>query len=317
MWFKISQRYYFLLNLYLVRKCITYLVLLLMTVTLRAQDVSVRDVELSRYEVLCEGCLDLKARIAAGEKISRKYAQDIIDSFISMNADLKERQEYMTASQLRRFNAVGVWFTTGEKPDLNESELSRFTALNMSTCAVSLCEPITMLDKMETSVKKFRRWDYLNKCILTDYSTYDQAFGCMLGLHGPRYGGYVRARFRHAISGVPGDSYQCLSDGSLPDGMGKFWGTGKSEIYTCSYAAGTLVPATKWLTFYAGAGYAETYTVWQDIDHEWALVADRSVRGFVADLGIVCSYGRIAVSAGASTTRFRAYSFTCGVGVRL
>ena len=64
-----------------------------MTVTLRAQDVSVRDVELSRYEVLCEGCLDLNARIAAGEKISRKYAQDIIDSFISMNADLKERQE--------------------------------------------------------------------------------------------------------------------------------------------------------------------------------------------------------------------------------
>ena len=54
MWFKISQRYYFLLNLCLVRKCIAYLVSLLMTVTLRAQDVSVRDVELSRYEVLCE-----------------------------------------------------------------------------------------------------------------------------------------------------------------------------------------------------------------------------------------------------------------------
>ena len=291
--------------------------LLLLTVTLHAQDLSVRDAELSRYEVLCEECLDLKTRIAAGEKIPRKYAQDMLDSFISMNADLKERQEYMTASQLRRFNAVGVWFTTGEKPDLNESELSRFTSLNMSTCAVSLCEPITTLDKIELPTKKFRRWDYLTKFVLTDFSTYDQAFGCMLGLHGQRYGGYVRGRFRHAISGVPGNSYECLSDGSLPQGSGKFWGSGRSEIFSCSYAAGALIPVTKWLIFYGGMGYAETYTVWQDIDQEWALVADRSLSGLATDLGVVCESARIAVSAGISTISFRAYSFTCGIGIRL
>ncbi len=300
-----------------MRTCIAYLVCLLLTVTLHAQDLSVRDVELSHYEVLCEECMELKARIEAGEKISRKYAQDIIDSFISMNADLKERRKYMTAAQRRRFNAVGVWFTTGEKPRLNEKESGGFISMGISSGAVSLSEPYTKLDKIELPIKKPRRWDYLTKCVLADFSTYDQAFGCMLGLHGPRYGGYVRARFRHAISGVPGYSYQCLSDGSLPDGMGKFWGTGKSEIYTCSYAAGTLVPATKWLTFYAGAGYAETYTVWQDVDREWALIADRSVNGLSADLGVVCEYARIAVSAGVSTISFRAYSFTCGVGIRL
>ena len=301
----------------LVRHILCTIPALVFTCTLSAQESSALDAELSCYEALCQKCLELKPRIASGEKIPRVTAEEMIGMFVSMNASLKGSRADMTVAQRKRFDAVGVWFTTGEKPDLNDVELSRCTLLNMPTCAFLLCEPSTTLDEMDISVKKFRRWDYLNKCVLTDYSTYDQAFGCMLGLHGPRYGGYLRARFRHAISGVHGTSYECLSDGSLPQGSGKFWGTGKSEIYTCSYAAGALIPATRWLTFYAGAGYAETYTVWQDIDHEWAFVKDRSVRGFAADLGIVFTYGRIAVSAGASTTRFRAYSFTCGVGVRL
>ena len=45
------------------------------------------DGRLTRYELLCKECLELKDLVAEGKQISRAYASDMIAGFVAMNRD--------------------------------------------------------------------------------------------------------------------------------------------------------------------------------------------------------------------------------------
>lgn len=288
---------------------------LFMTGTLSAQDLSGLDAEISRYETLCEDCLNLKVRMDAGERISRQEARDMVGRFVAMNASLKERRMEMTAAQRKRFDDIGIWFSTGQRPSLSVYPMPELEDIRPCPYRVSSDAASTSLSLPEYPLKRFRRWDYLDKCVLTDFSTLDLSHGFMLGLHGRRWGGYLRARFNNTIRGVPGGSYECLSDGTLSENGRRFWGTGESEIYAMNFTGGVLLPTLKWLVFYVGAGYGEYYIVWEDVEGNWAHVSDSSYHGVALDLGAVFSWRWLAVSAGVNALDFRKLSFTCGVGV--
>ena len=81
---------------------------------------STMDGDIERYEMLCELCLNLKTRIRQGEDISKNEAQTFINRFLSMNKDLKDKEHEMTALQRRKFSAISLWFSTGQKLEVAE-----------------------------------------------------------------------------------------------------------------------------------------------------------------------------------------------------
>lgn len=299
----------------LARHILLVIFLVLRVGMLMAQERSDLAEELSRYEALCEECLDMKARVVGGEKVTRKTVADMLRRFVSMNATLKARRSEMTVEQRRRFDALGVWFSTGEKPAvLSESGLQPISFL-MPVPVMTYVDSPGVVAPTRVYSKTFNRWKFLDKYVLTDFSCPDISYGAMFGLSSPLWGGYVRTRFRNHISGLPVTTYECELDGTMFSGN-KFWPSGRSEVSSIYLAGGILFPVKRWVALYAGAGYGERKLVWEDVGGLWALVSDWSASGIVAETGLLLSWRNLALSAGISTISFRTAAFTCGVGVR-
>ena len=144
----------------LVRYLLTAISGLMLTCALNAQEVSSMDTELSRYEALCQECLGLKSRIASGETVSRRQAESMIEDFVLMNARLKEVKHKMTASQRVRFDAIGVWFATGEKPQRQSATSLEALPRPPHPLIMSSTPKIEELCPVECSHAVPHKWDY-------------------------------------------------------------------------------------------------------------------------------------------------------------
>jgi hypothetical protein len=298
----------------LVRYLLTVISGLVLTCALNAQVVSSMDSELSRYEALCQECLELKSRIAAGEIVPRRQAESLIEDFVSMNARLKEDIHEMTAAQRKRFNAVGVWFSTGRKPQVQSAPSLEALPAPPYPHIMTTTPKTDEICHVDHSHDIPGRQDYLRKFILADVSFPDMSYGLMAGLQGRRCGGYLR--FRSDFTKTPETLYECLSDGSLPHG-GKMWTSGDIRNSNLYITGGALVQIVDWLSVYVGAGYGRRTLAWQDIDGNWARVSDWSRKGLTIDAGLLLSWRNLAFSAGLSTMTFKTCVFSLGIGVRL
>lgn len=275
-------------------------------------DMSVR---LDEYEALCCECLELKAKAAAGERVSRDKAQSLLSDFLAANRALKMSESDMTVVQRQRFAAIGQWFTTGNPP--KESE---YAVLQMLPVPVETLIGVTVEPLVWTNVGSQTNVDFLNNVrtsiyVLADMSVPDYSYGLMAGYQYKRIGGYLR--FRSNFHKWPSVEYECYSDGTMSVGGGKFWASGATDCTTMSMTAGVLVQAMRHLTIYAGAGYGYQVHAWEDIGGSWAYVSDLFWKGAASDVGAIFSWRRFAVSAGVSTISFKTAAFTCGIGVRL
>lgn len=298
----------------LVRYLLNVISGLVLTCALNAQEVSSMDSELSRYEALCQACLELKSRIAAGEMVPRRQAESLIKDFVSMNARMKEDIHEMTAAQRKRFNAVGVWFATGEKPQVQSAPSLEALSTPPHPLIMTTAPKIDEICRIDHYHDIPGGQDYMRKFILADVSLPDMSYGLMAGLQGRRWGGYLR--FRSAFVKAPATSYECLSDMSLPRG-GKIWTSGESVSSNLYVTFGALMQVVDWLSVYAGAGYGRRTLAWQDIDGNWARVSDWSRKGLTIDAGLLLSWRNLAFSAGLSTMTFKTCTFSLGIGVRL
>jgi len=298
----------------LVRYLLTVVSGLMLTYALNAQEVSSMDAELSRYETLCQECLELKSRIGYGETVSRRQAESMIEDFVSMNARLRERKHEMTAAQRIRFDAIGVWFSTGKKPQVQAAPSLEALSPLPHPLIMSSNPKIEELCRIDYSHEIPGGQDYLKKFILADISFPDMSYGVMAGLQGRRWGGFLH--FRSDFVKTPETSYECLSDGSLPDG-GKIWTSGDTRSSNLYITGGALMQVVDWLSVYAGTGYGRRTLAWQDIDGNWAHVSDWSHEGLTIDAGLLLSWRNLAFSAGLSTLSFKTCTFSLGIGVRL
>ena len=298
----------------LVRYLLTIVSGLMLTCALNAQEVSSMDAELSRYETLCQECLELKSRIASGERIPRSDAEKMIGSFVSLNARLKEVKHEMTAAQRQMFDAVGVWFATGVKPQVHAAPSLAVLPSPPHPHILSSQSPIDELYRVEFSHEIPHKWDYMHTFLLADISGPDISYGMMAGLQGRRWGGYLR--FRSDFVKTPETLYECLSDGSLPHG-GKMWTSGDTRSSNLYITGGALVQIVDWISLYAGAGYGCRTLAWQDIDGNWARVSDWSHKGLTIDAGLLLSWRNLVFSAGLSTLTFKTCTFSLGIGLRL
>ena len=305
----------FFLLLRLMKKLVRYLLTvisgMMLTCALAAQEVSSMDADISRYEALCQECMELKSRIACGEPVSRRHAESLIDDFVSMNVRLKEVKHEMTVAQRIRFDAVGVWFSTGVKTQVQSVPLLEALPAPPHPHIMTATPKTDDICRVDHSHDLPGRQDYLRNFILADVSFTDMSYGVMAGLQGRRWGGYLR--FRSDFTKTPETLYECLSDGSLPRG-GKIWTSGDTRNSNLYITGGALVQIVDWLSVYAGAGYGRRTLAWQDIDGNWAEVSDWSVKGLEMEAGAIFRWNRMAFSAGVSTIRFRTCSATLGVG---
>lgn len=275
-----------------------------------AQDRAVDDMDarLAEYEALCRECLDLKARVASGERLMRDEAEGLLNSFVAANRSLKDSEDAMTVVQRQRFAAIGRWFSTGEPPQMPDQAVLQISVVPSVTLVGPPAEPLTW--RPVQLCPKSRGQIYL----LADLAMPQLSYGLMAGYQHKRFGGYLR--FNSNFHKLPATSYECFSDGSLYSG-GCFWASGESSLSTFAITGGLLVAANNYLTIYVGAGYGSRLHAWQDIDGAWARVTDISRKGMCADAGVIFSWHRLALSAGISTMSFRTAAFTCGIGVRL
>lgn len=154
----------------LLRYILLAISVLFLTCNVSAQDRAAMEAEISRYEDLCRSCLELKARIASGETIPRKTAADMIDSFVSMSTVLKAKRSAMTVVQRQRFDAVRIWFATGERPQMYLNSSHEPVVLSFNDPVVSdvpSCEPDLFA---QPAFKQLRKWDLMSKYILTDFA---------------------------------------------------------------------------------------------------------------------------------------------------
>lgn len=298
----------------LVRYLLTVISWMMLTCALNAQETSSMDAELSRYEALCQQCLELKSRIAAGEMVPRRQAESLIEDFVSMNARLKEVKHEMTVAQRIKFDAVGVWFSTGEKTQVQSAPLLEALPAPPRPLIMTTTPKTDEICRVDHSHDIPGRQDYLRKFILADVSFPDMSYGVMAGLQGRRWGGYLH--FRSDFVQTPETLYECLSDGSLPHG-GKMWTSGDTRSSNLYITSGALMQIVDWLSVYAGTGYGRRTLAWQDIDGNWARVSDWSHKGLTIDAGLLLSWRNLAFSAGLSTLSFKTCTFSLGIGLCL
>lgn len=267
---------------------------------------------LYRYELLCGMCMDLKERVADGERISKYEAELMIGRFLDQNKKLKAYEHRMSNVDKGRFYAIGRWFSTGHKPMTlyNNLYVKPVTPEPVSyACSVVPYSWSPARIQGDGQAKK----DLTSFYILAQVSAPDLSYGLMVGLNRTRVGAYMA--FRSNFTSVD-PSYECTSDGHLTNGV-SFW-PGGNEIFSCrSFVAGLLVAASRHVSVYAGAGYGSRSLCWDDVDGTWAEVSDWSCSGAAFDVGVLLNWNRFVCSAGISTISFKTLTFNLGVGLRL
>lgn len=269
--------------------------------------------ELDRYESACEMCLNLKTRLAAGERVSKDEAKVTIDLFLAMNRRLKEKESQMTALERRRFESIGEWFSTGVKPVL-PAALPAVTGPRLVRQCVAQYQsvPVFMPLPDGPDVPQAVAETCLSTYVLFEMDPSSMSYGGRAALTFGRLGGYVscRSNFNSCVF-----DYECYSSGALQGG-GVFWPSGNECLCAQMYTAGIAIECFPWLAVYAGGGYGERSLMWQDIEGGWAKVADWSHEGFAVDAGILVSWRMLAISAGASSIAFGTFATTVGLGLR-
>lgn len=267
--------------------------------------------ELTQYELDCQMCMDMKSRVNAGENISRREVEGLINSFLTRNKSIKTNLLQLTCIQRNRFEAINEWFRSGEKPDSLPSEIhidpvvfeAQDTVISASHHP-TIIYPAIVLKPTEKS------WRY---SILATCNVTVPGYGVSASVQYGKWGGHIKVlnSFRTAKS-----EYSCNTNGYLETG-GAFWGNGKSLRKYGIYNIGPQVSLAKWVDLYIGAGYGYDTLFWQDIDGKWANVKGYSFSGLSVDAGIVFSIKRISFGLGCSTIAFDKAYFDLSIGVNL
>ena len=294
------------------------------------------DGRLTRYELLCKECLELKDLVAEGKQISRAYASDKIAGFVAMNREIKAASDSLTPLQVSRFEMINRWFSTGKRPMaldhvLMTGDLPEMTG--QAVCMTSRQKEVSI--KILSAPSEPRTDEYFNDTQTRQHGgiedkiidTYIMAgfslpvsYGLMIGLKesgnsgqkGLLWGGYMhfRSNFRFTET-----AYSCLGNGKLDNGL-SFWGTGNSQRNNLAATVGVLAGPLRWMDIYAGAGYGQSSLIWEDIDGSWACVSDFTHKGLALEAGLITSWRSLCLGIGISTINFRTASLDLSVGVR-
>lgn len=277
---------------------------LLLPAALGAQELK-WDAALGQYQRICDECIMLRMRAVSGEAIEASELTSVLARLASLKQTLQDARGQMTPAQRLRYEAIRLRYEEvfGQTAPVRMSRLESVPAL--LTDALRQC-PSTGLSfkEMPPRVPKPHAGLVLFAGVPDIY------YGAMATVSGLRFGGFVKAS-----ASIPfiKPAYECFSDGTTPSGY--IWTNGKERFSRWTVTAGATISVSQIFAIYAGAGYGKRDVLWQDVSNKWATVSDLSMRGLVADGGIIVSVKRLNFMAGVSSFGFSTFCAEFGLGI--
>ena len=269
------------------------------------------DVALDQYQQICNECIDLRARSAAGESIPVASVAQLLSKLSSLRGTLQEARGQMTPAQRLRFESIRMRYEEvfgsvrpGPLPPVARP----------SWLPLLLDEPQPQIDPY---VPRFAGPPVAPDLKVPSFGIIlyagvpERYYGAMAMLSGKRFGGFVKGSVSLPFTR---SEYDCFSDGTTPGGY--IWTSGSECFSRWSLTAGVTYSPWNFMTVYAGGGYGSRQLLWQDVSGRWARVSDRSVTGFAADAGLIFTFGPVSLLAGASTVGFSNVAAEFGLGLR-
>lgn len=136
------------------------------------------------------------------------------------------------------------------------------------------------------------------------------SFGVMIGRVN-KVGWYLKARsdFNSVASDI-----SCNSKGIMENGE-YIWTGGGEQLTRLVVSGGCLLHASRWLYPYAGVGYGTRQRAWETVGGNWANITDLSCSGINVEAGAIVKMGKLALSAGFSSTAFSYSELELGLGL--
>ena len=296
-----------------------FILFAILLVSLNASARDYWDDVLDRYEHICNRCIELKNRMAAGETVSSSVVTELFKELSNLRNQLKNSSKSMTNAQKRRFESIRSRY---EGKDVTSAALHQKQKRPDQSRAVSQVPPytpvITRIDKLpvlkNVSVPHipFHYSEFIleRRTVSTqpapeplpwriDAAAYVQfnavpAPGLFLSAGKQQFGIFtsICTNLRRDLS-----SYTILSDGTI-EGGGYYWGNGQSRYTLTSILAGPVWYPFKDIAVYAGAGYADYGLLCQDTDESWTRVSDYGGKGLAGTAGLMITLKRIDLLAG-------------------
>lgn len=273
------------------------------------------DKALDEYEALLNEALYMKRRTAAGEKVEQYELYGLSLRLSEIRKTLSGADSGMSDAQKSRFEAIRRWYAAAENGSSAPSPVwlapARTYNITLDCDQGVFAVPATQAKSAQYGIHPF---------VSFTISGFD-AFtpGLRAGAIRKSWGAYAALRLS---GGNKNAAYDCLADGSIPNG-GSIYTNGEQSVWHFGVSAGAL-----WLPFrfdgldsgraglYFGAGYGKRNLYWQDINGGWARVSDRSWSGPSAEAGAAAFWHRFFLSAGLSTITFSHLDFELGLGLR-
>ena len=279
---------------------------------LQAQD-RLWDAALDQYQQICDECISIRSRAAAGEGVQLSSMTQILSRLSSLRKTLKEAEGQMTPAQRLRFESIRMRYEEvfgGHRnsiqlpplpPLVGLAEFQKIIAPEPGRCIASF----DGAPEQGPSVSP-----QIGALLLVGVP--DLYYGALLRLS---FGSKPLGAFVKASVSIPytAAAYECRSDGTTADGY--IWTSGKERLSRWALSAGVTVSPMKFLSFYAGGGYGSRTVLWEDVTGRWAGVSDLFASGFSADVGIIVSLSHRSLMAGVSTIAFSNLCPELGVGI--
>lgn len=269
------------------------------------------DAALDQYQQICDECIDIRARSAAGERIQASSVAQLLAKLSSLRGTLQDAKGQMTPSQRLRFESIRMRYEAvfggTRKESLPKVDRTACLPLLLEAPQAQIVPYSPRLSAPEPdSVPVAPSFG-----MIVYAGVPDMYYGAMAILQGKHIGGFVKGAI--SIPYTQGE-YDCFSDGTTAGGY--IWTSGAECISRWSVTAGASYSPWRFITIYAGGGYGIRRTLWQDVSGHWATVADRSLAGFAADGGVIFNFGPVSILAGASSIGFSSVAAEFGLGVR-
>lgn len=281
-------------------------------ICLRAQD-RLWDNALDQYQQICDECISIRARAAAGEAVQLSTMTQLLSRLSSLRKTLKDAEGQMTPAQRLRFESIRMRY---EEVFGGRRETYHLPALPILTGYAEQLDFVTLVPE-EYVAPMNKRYEALSYGrprlgILVFAGIPDMYYGTLLRLSfkGKPLGAYAKGTM--SIPYTKGQ-YECRSDGTTDSGY--IWTSGNECQSRWSVSAGATISPIDFLTVYAGGGYGHREVLWKDVSGRMATVSDLLISGPAADAGVIVTLGHFSLMTGVSTIAFSCLSAEVGLGV--
>ena len=315
------------------------LVPLLFQVAAYGQD-SKMDLALDHYETIVDRCILMRDRAQRGERIEADELKSLLEQVSSLRTTLQNSSKGMTARQRERYERIRRRYTVAFQPDRmisdvppvrSSSETSSLPELSWSPKVEDVIR-FSKQDAYGTGTPRHSRLDRESHQLDRESTRLDResqhpwrfgaiaiagwqpstlSYGAMATVTHNRLGFYIKGR-----SNFTKDIHEsvCSSDGTSEGTI--IWTTGREKHPAWNLGAGVIFKIAGPLGIYAGSGYGNRTTLWEEASGSWAKVEEYSFKGACADAGIVLDISNFTASLGISSITFRNPSLEMGVGLR-